>query len=95
MYLARSSPALHAEGLIEINSDIWRDKHVRRLARRLGVTHAAAVGMLFLFWVWVCGDGGRGFAPGATADDVDRVAATPGFGDALARMGWLRFDADG
>jgi uncharacterized phage protein (TIGR02220 family) len=77
---------------IKLDAWIFDKPEVLRLSRLLGEDVHAVVGSLVFFWIWLDRHSVDGTVDGVTSSDVDAVANREGFAEAMAAVGWLRFD---
>ncbi len=69
---------------------------MRRIARLCNCSIADAFLAFFRFYSWADEVTDTGHIPALTAEDIDHYAERPGFGSALADVGWISFsDAGG
>lgn len=67
-----------------------RKIELRRVAATLGVTHAHALGLCVLAWMFFDEQTSDGVAAGATPEMLDEVVGFSGFSHALRDVGWLQ-----
>lgn len=67
-----------------------RKIELRRVAAALGVTHAHALGLCVLAWMFFDEQTSDGVAAGATSEMLDEVVGFSGFSHALRDVGWLQ-----
>lgn len=67
-----------------------RKIELRRVAASLGVTHAHALGLCVLAWMFFDEQTSDGVAVGATPEMLDEVVGFSGFSHALRDVGWLQ-----
>lgn len=67
-----------------------RKIELRRVAATLGVTHAHALGLCVLAWMFFDEQTSDGIASGATSEMLDEVVGFSGFSHALRDVGWLQ-----
>jgi hypothetical protein len=79
---------------IKLRTDLLNDPAVYKLASEFKMDRFAIVGRLAAFWGWADQHAVDGVVDGATSQVVDDVVSLPGFADALARVKWLRIEAD-
>ena len=80
---------------IKMRVDLRDDPAVFKIAEILGIDELHVVGSLFCFWAWADKHAVDGHVDGATSRLVDKVSMTPGFADALGKVGWLLIDESG
>ena len=67
-----------------------RKIELRRVAAKLGIPHAHALGLCVLAWMFFDEQTADGRAEGATLEMLDEVVGHSGFSHALRDVGWLR-----
>lgn len=67
-----------------------RKIELRRVAAALGVSHAHALGLCVLAWMFFDEQTSDGVATGATSEMLDEVVGFSGFSHALRDVGWLQ-----
>ncbi len=67
-----------------------RKIELRRVAATLGVSHAHALGLCVLAWMFFDEQTSDGVASGATSEMLDEVVGFSGFSHALRDVGWLQ-----
>jgi len=80
---------------IKMRVDLKDDPSVFKLAELLAVDELHVIGCLFCFWAWADKHAVDGHVDGATTRLIDKVSSTPGFCDAMQRVGWLAVDERG
>lgn len=87
-----------AGDFIRWQKGLSRKPEVLQVARRLGISPAAAAGHMMVLWEWADDVTVDGNVPGATADLMDSIAGMPNLCDALQRTmphPWLLLDSSG
>lgn len=74
---------------LPVDRDTATKSEVMRIARQLEITRHDALGRVLCVWFWFNVESVDGVIAGATLDDVDDIAARPGFGQAMLNVGWL------
>lgn len=68
---------------------------VRRLARRLKIRRAEALGLCVIFWLWADSETDDGLLPDCTPELVDDVVGHAGFAEAMIDDAkWLSWDGE-
>lgn len=80
---------------IKMRNNLWDDPRVGRLAELTNTSEATAIGALY--WLWAMADqhSEDGFLVASTLKTLDRKTGVPGFGAALASIGWVAEDEGG
>lgn len=80
---------------IKMRGNLWDDPRVASLVDATDTGEAQVVGGLY--WLWATADQHTedGAMPGLTLRQIDRKTGIPGFGAALASIGWIAETADG
>lgn len=80
---------------IKMRTNLWDDPRVAAISDRTGATEGFVIGGLY--WLWSIADSHSvdGRLPGLTHAAVDRKVGIPGFGEAVASIGWITFDPNG
>lgn len=80
---------------IKMRSNLWDDPRVARAVEMTDASEATVIGAMY--WLWATADqhSADGAMPGLTLKAIDRKTGVPGFGAALAAIGWLTDGVDG
>jgi len=70
-------------------------QEIRLIARSCGVSLAEAFTAWFRLWCWLDGETDSGHMNVLTATDCDDLGRLVGLGNALVKVGWIEFFADG
>lgn len=82
-------------GWIAFQTDTPRKPEVKRICNALALHPAHAIGLLCLFWCWIDEQSADGTIDGLGLSDIDDIVQQPGFGAALASVGWLEETPNG
>jgi hypothetical protein len=77
---------------LAIEIDLPDHPKVRSIARTLGVSNYAVVGMLVRIWGWFDRESSDGFVTQCVTHDIDDLTRCDGFANALLAVGWLVID---
>lgn len=79
---------------IKMRCNLDTDPAVFQIAAQLGLDELSVVGRLWKVWSWADQHVSDCHAIGVTDVTLDRISGTPGFADAMRRVGWIEGDPD-
>lgn len=79
---------------IKMRCNLDTDPAVFQIAAQLGLDELSVVGRLWKVWSWADQHVSDCHAIGVTDVTLDRISGTPGFADAMRRVGWIEGDSD-
>lgn len=77
---------------IKMRCNLDTDPAVFQIAAQLGLDELSVVGRLWKVWSWADQHVSDCHAIGVTDVTLDRISGTPGFADAMRRVGWIEGD---
>ncbi|HEY0963470.1 MAG TPA: DnaT-like ssDNA-binding domain-containing protein [Pseudomonadales bacterium] len=83
-----------ADDWIKIRTDLSDDPNVLAMAEVLSMECPTVVGLLVTFWGWMDKHTSDGALRNLSDALIDRKLSTPGFSDALRKVGWLEGSKD-
>ena len=84
-----------AEHYLTLDRETLDKPEFSRIAKTIGITRGDAVLGVLRVWFWFDEHSTRGLVEGVGPDEVDRITGHTGFGEAMAKAGWLAVSTDG